>query len=142
MTSRKGQNVELRNNQKANGKGSPEEYEINYYGDETFLKIDSFENEKNILQARISVLEWRIKAMGISGIVLLIFSLGILAFSFFHQLEIDETGRQISSLWRSENRIQRGLDNVTAADTCYHDCFDTPYINDWDDPIDYKVQDG
>ena len=85
MTTRKGQNIELRNG-------------IYYYGDEPFLKIDSFENEKNILQARISGLEWRNKALTISVMVLLISSLGHLAFSVFHQLEIDNTGRQIEFL--------------------------------------------
>ena len=26
--------------------------------------------------------------------------------------------------------------------TCYHDCHFTPYINDYDEPMDYSVQDG
>lgn len=30
----------------------------------------------------------------------------------------------------------------SAADTCYHDCHYSPYINDYDEPMDYTVQDG
>ena len=30
----------------------------------------------------------------------------------------------------------------SAPDTCYHDCHYSPYINDYDDPMDYTVQDG
>lgn len=78
MTTRKDRTLDNRRNLKANGKGS-EEYEVNYYGDETFLKIDAFQNEKNNLEARISGLEWRNKALIISVVVLLIFSLVIFA---------------------------------------------------------------
>ena len=62
MTTRKGRTLDYRNNQKVNGKGSEEYDLVQYYGDETFLKIDTFENQRNILQARISGLEWRNKA--------------------------------------------------------------------------------
>ena len=28
----------------------------------------------------------------------------------------------------------------SSPNTCYHDCHFTPYINDYDDPMDYMVQ--
>ena len=30
----------------------------------------------------------------------------------------------------------------SAPNTCYHDCHYSPYINDYDEPMDYTVQDG
>ena len=88
MTTRKDRTLDNRHKLKANGKGS-DEYEVNYYGDETFLKIDAFQNEKNNLEARISGLEWRNKALVISVLVLLIFSLGIFTLFIIHQQRID-----------------------------------------------------
>ena len=80
MPTRNGQALDNRHNLRANGNGS-EEYEVNYYGDETFLKIDVYENEKNTLQAKISGLERRIKVLVVSVIVLLILLIGTLIFS-------------------------------------------------------------
>ena len=67
--------MDHKSNHKAKGNVYQEyDNEINYYGDETFLKIASFEQEKNQLESRISllegmnkVLEWRNKAVIISG---------------------------------------------------------------------------
>eukprot|EP00092_Neocalanus_flemingeri_P081720 GFUD01102138.1.p1 GENE.GFUD01102138.1~~GFUD01102138.1.p1 ORF type:complete len:113 (-),score=20.32 GFUD01102138.1:25-363(-) len=30
----------------------------------------------------------------------------------------------------------------SATATCYHDCFFTPYINEFDQPMDFTLQDG
>ena len=105
MTTRKGRTLDYRNNQKVNGKGSEEYDMVQYYGDETFLKIDAFENQRNILQARISGLEWRNKVLVISVIVLLILFVGSFAFSIFHQLNIGKCLDKLSELEEDQNRI-------------------------------------
>ena len=110
MTTRKGRTLDNRNNFKANGKGSEEYDVVQYYGDETFLKIDAFENQKNILQARISSLEWRNKALVISGIVIFIFSLGLLTFSVIQQLKIQETVALLTSLKKTQIGFEVRLD--------------------------------
>ena len=110
MTTRKGRTLDYRNNFKANGKGSEEYDVVQYYGDETFLKIDAFENQKNILQAKISSLEWRNQALVISGIVIFIFSLGLLTFSVIQQLKIQETVALLTSLQKSQNGFEVRLD--------------------------------
>ena len=85
MTTRKGQALGNKHNLKANGKGS-EEYEVNYYGDETFLRIDAFENEKNNLEAKISGLEWKNTALIILGVVQFFLLIATIAFSIvLHQ---------------------------------------------------------
>ena len=111
MTTKKGRTLDYRNNQKVNGKGSEEYDLVQYYGDETFLKIDTFENQRNILQARISGLEWRNKAFLISGIVLAIFSLGLLILSIIQQLKIQETVALVTSLQRLQYGIEVRLDS-------------------------------
>ena len=107
MTTRKDRTLDNRYNLKANGKGS-EEYDVNYYGDETFLKINAFENEKNNLEARISGLEWRNKALVISVIVLLIFSVGIFTLSIIHQQRID-SGSVEDKLVSVEDKLGKRL---------------------------------
>lgn len=78
MTTRKDRTLDHRYNLKGNGKGS-EEYDVNYYGDENFLKIDAFENDKNKLQAKISELEWRNKALIIFGVIQILFLFATIA---------------------------------------------------------------
>ena len=105
MTTKKGRTLDRRNSLKTNGKKGSEDYEVNYYGDETFLKIDAFENEKNILQANISGLEWRNKALVISVIVLFILFVGTLTFSIIHQLQIGKFLEKIYELEGDQHRI-------------------------------------
>ncbi len=95
-------------NLRANGNGS-EEYEVNYYGDETFLKIDVFENEKNTLQAKISGLERRIKVLVISVIVLLIFSLGIFTLFIIHQLKMDSGSTEFKDELHTIHNVEENL---------------------------------
>ena len=107
MTPRKGETIDYRGHYlKPKGKGSEEDYELNYYGDETFLKSCAFENEKDILQSRISELEWRFKLLVVSGIVLMIISIAAIAFSIVHHLKIEQNIQHLSELQRSQNRME------------------------------------
>lgn len=108
MPTRKGQTKDNRYNPKANGKGQ-EEYEVNYYGDETFLKIDVFENEKNIIEAKIGGLKWRNKVLVISVIVLSIFALGNFTLSIIHQLKMDFGSTEFEDELHTIHNVEENL---------------------------------
>ena len=110
MTTKKGRTLDSRKSLKVNSKQGSEEYEVNYYGDETFMKIDAFENEKNILLANISGLEWRNKALVISVIVLFILFVGTLTFSIIHQLQIGKCLENISELEGDQHMLLKKVE--------------------------------
>ena len=91
-----------------------QEYEVNYYGEETFLPPTSvYENEKNIFESRISELEWKNKVLVIISSILLILSIGTLTISIIDQLNIvdhtvdlKQSSKQISEIQIVQNRIQ------------------------------------
>ena len=112
MPTRSSQALDNRHNLRANGNGS-EEYEVNYYGDETFLKIDVYENEKNTLQAKISGLERRIKVLVVSVIVLLILLIGTLIFSTIQQINIGKSLQKLSELENTQYRIQTKVETLS-----------------------------
>ena len=101
MTTRKrGGARDYKSNREAKGN---EEYDYNtYYGDENYLRISFFENEKQQLESRISNLESRNKAVEcrntalvVSIIVLLIATLTIMTIAIVHQLNIEQLNNKI-----------------------------------------------
>ena len=98
-TRKKGGARDHKSNREAKGN---EEYDYNtYYGDENYLRISFFENEKQQLESRISILESRNKAVEckntvlvVSIIVLLIATLTIMTIAIVHQLNIEQLKNQ------------------------------------------------
>ena len=101
MTTRKrGGARDYKSNREAKGN---EEYDYNaYYGDENYLRISLFENEKQQLESRISILESGNKAVEskntalvVSIIVLLLATLTIMTIVIVHQLNIEQLNSEI-----------------------------------------------
>ena len=115
MTTRKrGGARDHKSNREAKGN---EEYDYNtYYGDENYLRISLFENEKQQLESRISILESRNKAVEckntaliVSIIVLLIVTLTIMTILIIHQLNFGQLNTEIIDLKNVEqSRIISG----------------------------------
>ena len=103
-----------RHNFKANNGKGQEEYEVNYYGDETFLKIDVFENEKNILEAKIIGLRWRNRALIVSGIIQILLLFASIAFSVVLHLNIEDLQNSQSGIklrFDEENSVQNSFNS-------------------------------
>ena len=110
MPTRKGGTTDYKSHQKSKGNVS-QDYDINYYGNDDFLKISSYENEKNFVEARISelerrnnALERRNKALVVSVIILMILSFGTLIITFLHKENIEDQGVQSQN--QSEIQVQ------------------------------------
>ena len=89
MPTRKGGTTDYKTHHKAKG-NIPQDYDnnIHYYGDDNFLKISSYEKEKNFIEARIgelerrnNALERRNKALVASVLIFSILSFGTLIFA-------------------------------------------------------------
>ena len=124
MPTRKGGTTDYKSHQKSKGNVS-HDYDINYYGDDDFLKISSYENEKNFVEARISelerrnnALERRNKALVVSVIILLILSFGTLLITFLHKVNIEEEG--VQSQTQSEIQVQMKVPIKPLSDLCYY----------------------
>ena len=112
MTNRKGGTIDYRSNfpnKKPTGDG---DYDINYYGEENFLKSSAFENEKNILQSRICDLEWRNKLLIGSMTVFMILSFATLAFCVILYLNIIvKYQERLSELQSSQDGIRARIED-------------------------------
>ena len=105
-----------------------QEYDANcYYGDEPFLKISSFETEKNKIESRLDnlesrnkALEWNNKALTVSMTVFLVFLLiGTVTMLIFHELIIEQINNNLilkehkvkvasmNSEWNEESKIMQ-----------------------------------
>ena len=110
MPTRKGGTKDNKSHHKSKGNVS-QDYDINYYGDDKFLKISSYEKEKNFVEARISelerrnnALERRNKALVVSVIILLIVSFGTLITTILNKVKIEQQGVQSQN--QSEIQVQ------------------------------------
>ena len=111
MTARREGNID---NKRYNETNENMYYDVNYYGDDSFLKTSSYEKEKNAFESRISELEWRnkalegkIKTLIVSVIVfLLILFIGTLIIVILHELNIEQNYEKISELQRVEIHVR------------------------------------
>ena len=111
MTTRKGGTKDYKNHK---AMSQDQDYEVNYYGDDNFLKTSEFEKEKNILESRISELELRNKSVEwknrtlsvLMTIFLLILFIATLTIAFLHEMNIKQSLEQISELQRVQSEIQ------------------------------------
>ena len=99
MPSKKVENYDLRTN-----KPGSKVYDVRSHGDKDNLKVAEFEEEKNILNARINGLQCRNTVLIVSVIVILFLSLVPLVLSVINQLKYSEQEVQIQSLKREVNR--------------------------------------
>ena len=78
MPSRKGETI----NHKTNRPGS-QDYEAQYYGDDDTLKISAFEEEKKLLNIRISDLKCQNTCLLVIVIVILFLSIVLMTFCIY-----------------------------------------------------------
>lgn len=80
-----------------------QDYDVRYYGDEDFVKASVFEEEKKILNTRISHLHCRITLLVVFVIVLLFISLVLLTLSIINLQNNSKHEMQIASLRKKLN---------------------------------------
>ena len=80
-----------------------QDYDVRYYGDEDFVKASVFEEEKKILNTRISHLHCRITLLVVFVIVLLFISLVLLTLSIINFQNTSKHEMQIASLRKKLN---------------------------------------
>ena len=95
MPSRKGGTI-------GHGENKPgsmrQDYDVRYYGDEDFVKASVFDEEKKILNTRISHLHCRITCLVVFVIVLLFLSLVLMTLSLINLQNNSKHEMQIASL--------------------------------------------
>ena len=82
-----------------------QDYDVRYYGDEDFVKASVFEEEKKILNTRISHLHCRITLLVVFVIVLLFISLVLLTLSIINFQNTSKHEMQIASLRKKLNIV-------------------------------------
>ena len=100
MPSRKGGTI-------GHGENKPgsmrQDYDVRYYGDEDFVKASVFDEEKKILNTRISHLHCRNTCLVVFVIVLLFLSLVLLTLSLINLQNNSKHEMQIASLRKKLN---------------------------------------
>ena len=100
MPSRKGGTI-------GHGENKPgsmrQDYDVRYYGDEDFVRASVFDEEKKILNTRISHLHCRITCLVVFVIVLLFLSLVLLTVSLINLQNNSKHEMQIASLRKKLN---------------------------------------
>ena len=115
MTTRKGGAKDYKSHK---AMSQDQDYEINYYGDDNFLKTSAYEKEKIVLESRISELEWRNNSLEWKNrtlaVLMMIFLftllIGTVTISVLHEMNIDQSLQQISKLQRVQSKIQVRLE--------------------------------